>query len=86
MTRRRATRPRGKGLRAAAATALAVLAVAASGCGDRPDPAAELMIPEQPVAGGELVLAVQDDAASLDPHTVTDAASMRRILRAHGYL
>ncbi len=39
-----------------------------------------------PRPGGTLVVAVQDDAKSLDPHTVTDAASMRMIEPMHATL
>ncbi len=75
--------------RAAAATsrALALLLVSLCGllaCGERAD--IETTSPTRPGAeageprrGGTLVLAVQDDARSLDPHAAADAASVRMI-------
>lgn len=43
-------------------------------------------IPDQPVAGGELVVALQADGRTLDPHRATDAASMRLIENMYGTL
>lgn len=43
------------------------------------DPPADPVEHASSRSGGELIVAVQDDATSLDPHAVTDAASMRMI-------
>jgi len=59
----------------------AAVLIALAGCGkesgDTGEPATRT--DGQPRRGGTLTVAVQDDAKSLDPHTVTDAASMRMI-------
>ena len=60
---------------------LALLA-AMSGCGESPAPKHQPPAAGQtgePRRGGELVVALIADAARLDPHAVTDAASMRVI-------
>ncbi len=43
-------------------------------------------IPDDPVRGGTLSIAIQSDGRSLDPHRVTDAASMRLIENMYGTL
>ncbi len=48
-----------------------------TGCGDSQPAAADYDGP--PKRGGELIVATQADGRSLDPHKVTDAASMRLI-------
>ncbi len=56
-----------------------------AGCGGGDDAAPAqrddraLPVPAEPTRGGELVIAMLDDAGRLDPHAVTDAASMRLI-------
>jgi peptide/nickel transport system substrate-binding protein len=67
-------------LRAAIALFLSCLV----GCSGEPadheaSPTPGAVVPTEPQHGGSLVIAVQDDAKSLDPHAVTDAASMRMI-------
>lgn len=43
-------------------------------------------VPDEPVMGGELVLGLQADGRTLDPHRATDAASMRLIENMYGTL
>jgi len=67
---------------------LLVLGCALSaGCGESPTPSAPPSAkPAEPVAGGELIVATLSDAGRLDPHLVTDAASMRILENLHSTL
>lgn len=57
-----------------------------TGCGRGDDWMAVPPIPEEPVQGGTLTVAVQSDGRSLDPHRVTDAAAMRLIENGYSTL
>ncbi len=52
----------------------------------RPAPDRPASGADGPVQGGELIVAIQSDGRSLDPHRVTDAASMRLIENLYGTL
>ncbi len=56
------------------------------GCGRGDDWMAVPDIPDEPVRGGTLTVAIQADGRSLDPHRVTDAAAMRLIENGYGTL
>ncbi len=76
--------------RLALITCMALVMLWACGEGERPttpttdtdEPAADAT----PQRGGELIVAVIDDASRLDPHGVTDAAAMRMIENIHATL
>ena len=57
-----------------------------SGCARDARVADPVEIPDEPVSGGELVVAIQSDGRTLDPHRATDAASMRLIENLYGTL
>ncbi|NBC11339.1 MAG: peptide ABC transporter substrate-binding protein [Planctomycetes bacterium] len=60
--------------------AMVLACLLAVGCGASPPSSAPpTNEPTEPVAGGELIVATLADAGRLDPHMVTDAASMRII-------
>lgn len=46
----------------------------------------EWVVPDEPVSGGMCIIALQSDGRTLDPHRVTDAASMRLIENLYGTL
>jgi peptide/nickel transport system substrate-binding protein len=66
-----------RGVRSTAVVVLAGWLVLLAGCGEGGVAVPTAADPGQPRRGGTLTIAVQDDAHSLDPHQVTDAASMR---------
>ena len=62
------------------------VAIALLGCA-RESPLDDLPdIPDEPVVGGTLTVAVQSDGRTLDPHRATDAGSMRLIENMYGTL
>ncbi len=62
------------------------MATGASGCARHDQPIDPADIPDEPLPGGTLTVAIQADGLSLDPHAVTDAPSMRLIENMYGTL
>ncbi len=66
-----------------------LLALCTIGCGEADSPAAATSSQPaggEPRRGGEIVVALQADGKTLDPHAATDAASMRLIENMHAGL